>query len=116
MLRGSIEIVIIGRDAGILELAGRLIGQLAQRDTNLHAELLHVPDNIENRFKLGFSFPDSFPSGSHAKASGPRGLGLPSLGENVLAFHQPFGFYSGAISGALGAVTAVLTTAPGLDA
>ncbi len=116
MLGGGVEIVIVGGDAGLLELAGCLVGQLPQGHAHLHAEFFHVPDNLENGCKLGLSLADALPGGPHAEAPGSGSLGLTGLGEDGLAIHQPFGFHAGVVAGALGTVGAVLAASAGLDA
>jgi hypothetical protein len=77
VVRGGVEVVIVGGHSGIFELAGCLIGELAQCDTNLHAEVFHVPHDIENRLELGLSFADAFPSGTHAEAPSACGFSFP---------------------------------------
>ena len=108
--------MIISSDAGIFKLTSRLIGELPEGDANFHAELFHITNNVQDRFKLSLSLFDPFPSGSHTKASRPGVFGVSGFRENRLPIHQTFRLHPGIVAGTLGAVAAVLAASPGLNA
>ena len=90
--------MVVGRDPCILQLPGGFIGKLAEGDTDLHAQLFHVPHNFENGLKFRLALPDSFPSGPHAEPSSPGGLGLTRFIQNGLAVHQAFRLHPSVVS------------------
>ena len=108
--------MIVGGHSGIFELAGRLIGELAQCDAHLHAELFHVPHDIENRLELSLAFADPLPGSPHAEAPSACNFGHACFREYSIPLHQRLGFYPCCVARALGAVTAVFATTPRFDA
>ena len=111
----GVEIVIVGGDPCLFELAGGLIGELAERDTNLHAELFDVANDIQNRLKLGLSFLHPFPGRTHTEAACAGGFGLTRLRKDVLALHQSLGFDSCVVASALGAVATIFAASTRFD-
>jgi hypothetical protein len=97
-------------------LAGSLVGELAQCDTNLHAKLFHVPHDIENGFELGLAFADPPPSSPHAETACACGFCFPSFKQNGISPQQSLGFDSSVVASALGAVAAVFTATTRFDA
>jgi hypothetical protein len=89
---------------------------LAECDTDFHAELLDVADDIQDRLKLGFPFFDPFPSGPHAETACTSGLGLTRFRKDVLTLHQSLGLDSSVVASALGAVPAIFTATASFDA
>ena len=83
----GVEVVIVGGDPCLFELAGGLIGELAESDTNLHTELFDVANDIQNRLKLSLSFLHPFPGRTHTEAACAGGFGLTRLRKDVLALH-----------------------------
>ena len=108
--------MIVGGHSSIFELAGRFIRELSQCDTNFHAELFHVPHNIENRLELGLALANPLPSSPHAESPSACGFGLTRFRKNRIPLHEWLGFYPCCVTRTLGAVTAVLTTTTRFDA
>ena len=116
VLRRGIDVMIVGGDSGFLKRGGFLGTEFSQGDTDFHAELADVFDNIDHFLKAVRAHADATPCGPHAKTGAaivPGGLGAH---HDVVFLHEFFCFNATGIAGALSTVGTVLAATAGLDA
>ena len=107
--------MVVVVEAGVGQLVGLLPGQHAERDAGLHAaDVLHRPHQFGHLAALGIG--GAAPGRTHAEARRAGGAGLGRRVHHIRLRQQPVGVQAGIVVDALGAVLAVLRTAPGLDA
>ena len=116
VLGRCVDVVVVGGDAGILQLAGLLIAELAESHTDLHAELADLTNGLEHRVKAGIPRLHPLPGGSHAEACRAALSGLLGYRQDLGATHELAGLDSRVVARALGAVGAILTATACLDA
>ena len=108
--------MVVGGEAGFLELARLVVAELAEGDADLHAELRNLADGFEHGFEFAIAFADAFPGGAHTEAGGAVFLGALRDREDLIAGHERLFFESGIVVGALGAVAAILAATAGFHA
>ena len=111
----GIEVVVVGGDAGFLELAGFDGGQVAEGDADFDAELGDVADDVQDMLELGLAVADAAPGRAHAEPGGAVVDGCFGCGHDLAFFHQRGERQFAAVAGALGAVAAVFGAAARLD-
>jgi len=114
-LARGVEVVVVRGQAGLLELAGLLLVDHAQRDADLHAHGAHAGDHLLDVLEGGLAAAHVAPGGAHAEARAAVLLGDAGGGEHVLDGAHAGGPEAGVVARGLGAVGAVLAAAAGLD-
>ena len=111
-----IEIMVVGREPGLGEAAGLILGQHAEGDAGLHVQRADAPHHGEHAVE-GLAVLHLAPGRAHAEARGPRLFGDPGLGQHVVHVEQCLALEPGLLGvvSRLRAVLAVLRTGPGLD-
>src|SRR5262249_8561804 len=70
-----VEVVVVRRQPGLVQPPGLLVGQHAQGDARLHAQLAHRPDHLQYPVELR-PVARPAPGRPHAEACRPQGAGL----------------------------------------
>mmetsp|Transcript_39627 Transcript_39627/g.95327 ORF Transcript_39627/g.95327 Transcript_39627/m.95327 type:complete len:387 (+) Transcript_39627:241-1401(+) len=115
VLRARVEVVVVGRQARLLQLPCLLGVQHAQCGADLEAHAVHAPHHVQNVIERVLLIPQFSPRGTHAETS--RAGILRPLGrrEDLLNLHRGRGLDEGLVTRALGAVRAILGTPSRLD-
>ena len=114
--RAGVEVVVVGGHAGGFELLRGLVGELAECNADLHAELADFADGFENGIEGVGPFADAFPSRAHAEAGRAVGPGAAGDLQDFVCGHEVFSVDACLVAGALGAVGAILAATPRFDA
>ncbi len=113
-LRGGVQVVIVVVQPGLLEFSGLLVGQHAQGEAGLHAEVMHGADHLDDVIQIFIR--GVAPGGAHAEAACPLLFCDIGCFDHILHRQQLLRFQLGAVFAALRAVTAILGAGAGLDA
>ena len=116
MLGGGIDIVIVGGEAGLLELAGLNVSELAEGHADFHAKLGHFAHGFDHGFKFRVAIAHALPCGSHAEARGAIRPGALGHRKYLCGAHEGFFLEARIVVGALSAVAAILAAAASLHA
>jgi hypothetical protein len=73
---GRVEVVVVGRQAGFLELPSLLGVQHAEGGADLHAHAPDLLDHFEDALEAGLAAVKVPPCCAHAEPGGSSGLGL----------------------------------------
>jgi hypothetical protein len=115
VLARGVDVVVVGREARLLELVGLLAVQHAGGDAGLHAERAHAAHHLEHLVELAAVLLGAAPRGAHAEARRAELLGLPRLLEHGVHAQQRLGLEARLVPRALRAVAAVLGARARLD-
>mmetsp|Transcript_28529 Transcript_28529/g.83972 ORF Transcript_28529/g.83972 Transcript_28529/m.83972 type:complete len:394 (-) Transcript_28529:656-1837(-) len=115
MLGTRIEIVIVGRQSGILELLGLLRVEHAEGAAHLQTHAVDSPHHFENVIEGVLFAPQFAPRRAHAESRGSGVLGLLGGLEDFLDLHGRGGLDEGLVTGGLRAVRTILGAPPRLD-
>ena len=115
VFRTGVEVVVVGSEAGLLELLGLLGVQHAKGAADLKAHAVDATDHVEDVSEGVLLVAQLAPRGAHAEAGGTSLLGPPGGLEDLLHLHGGGGLDEGLVAGGLGAVRAVLHATAGLD-
>ena len=97
----GVEVVIVRGQPGSREPFGLLVGQHAEGDARLHAELAHRADHVEHLLELR-PILDLAPGRPHAKARRSQLFRPDRFGPHGFERHQRRGFNAGLEASALG--------------
>ena len=115
MLGRGVDVVIVGGDTGVFQLARFGLAELAERHTHFHAERGDVAHDVEDVIEFLGAAAHAFPGRSHAEACGAAGLCGAGFLHHLFLFHELLALHAGAVARALGAVAAVFAASAGLD-
>mmetsp|Transcript_33157 Transcript_33157/g.104889 ORF Transcript_33157/g.104889 Transcript_33157/m.104889 type:complete len:398 (+) Transcript_33157:209-1402(+) len=115
VLGRCVEVVVVGREARILELTRLLRREHAQRGAALHAHLLHAGDHGQDVLEGVLLPAELAPRGAHAEARGAGLLRAARRREHLVHLHLRRGLDEGLVLHGLRAVAAVLRAAARLD-
>ncbi len=116
MLGRGVDVVVVGGEAGFLELAGLDVTELAEGNTHFHAKLADLAHGLEHHFKLRVAVADALPCRTHAEAGRAIFPRRASHGQNLVHRHEALFFQACVVVRALGAITAILAATAGLYA
>ena len=115
VFRTGVEIVVVRREAGLLELLGLLGVEHAQGAADLEAHAVDAADHVDDVPEGILLVAQLAPRGAHAEAGGPGVLGALGGLEDLLHLHGGGGLHEGLVAGGLGAVGAILRAAASLN-
>ena len=108
--------MIVGRDAGLLQLTSFLITELSEGNADLHAEFADFANRFEHGVESAVAGFHSFPCGSHTETGGATFACFPGQGKDIVTSHELPGLDPGIVTCALCAVGAILAAPPGFHA
>lgn len=114
-LARGVEVVVVGSQAGVLELLGLVLVDHAEGHADLHAHRAHARDHLLDVFEACLAAAHVAPGGAHAEPGAAVVLGDAGGLEYVVDGAHLGGFEAGAVPGGLCAVRAVFAAAAGLD-
>ena len=115
VLARGIYVVVVGSEAGVLELAGLLSIDHAESDAGLHAQGAHALDHLGDVLEVGLAAAHVAPGGAHAEARAAVLLCDAGSLEHRLDVDHLGGLEPRAVARRLGAVAAVLAAPARLD-
>ena len=65
---GRVDVMVVGRDPRLFELAGFVVIELAEGHADLHAELAHLANGLEHGLEATVTRANTLPRRAHAKA------------------------------------------------
>ena len=115
VLAGRVEVVVVRRQSGLLELLGLLLVDHAEGAAHLETERVDLAHHRQNLSERALLVPKLAPRRPHAETSGARLLGATGRGDNVVHGHHGRRLHRGLVAAGLRAVLAVLVAPARLD-